>query len=62
MAKEVQRVKLSWWERLYIPTFLNGFKAHSAFFSFKKSKVYEEKNKDNKFDHAELSGGALDRT
>ena len=50
MAKEVQRVKLSWWERLYIPTFLNGFKVTlSHFFSFKKSKVYEEKNKDNKF-------------
>ncbi len=50
MAKEVQRVKLSWWERLYIPTFLNGFKVTLGhFFSFKKSKVYEEKNKDNKF-------------
>ena len=50
MAKEVQRVKLSWWERLYIPTFLNGFEVTLGhFFSFKKSKVYEEKNKDNKF-------------
>ena len=50
MAKEVQRVKLSWWERLYIPTFLNGFKVTlSHFFSFKKSKVYEKKNQDNKF-------------
>ena len=50
MAKVVQRVKLSWLERLYIPALWNGFKVTlSHFFSWKKSKVYEAANKDNKF-------------
>jgi len=50
MAIKVQRVKLSLWERLFIPTLWNGFKVTlSHFLSFKKSKVYEDKNKDNKF-------------
>ena len=50
MAKVVQRVKLSWLERLYIPALWNGFKVTlSHFFSWKKSKVYEEANKDNQF-------------
>ena len=50
MAIKVQRVKLSFWERLFIPTLWNGFKVTlSHFLSFKKSKVYEDKNKDNKF-------------
>jgi NADH-quinone oxidoreductase subunit I len=50
MAIKVQRVKLSLWERLFIPTLWNGFKVTlSHFLSFKKSKVYAEKNKDNKF-------------
>ena len=50
MAKVVQRVKLSWLERLYIPTLWNGFKVTLGhFFSWKKSKVYEEANKDNQF-------------
>ena len=50
MAKVVQRVKLSWLERLYIPASWNGFKVTlSHFFSWKKSKVYEAANKDNQF-------------
>jgi len=50
MAKVVQRVKLSWLERLYIPTLWNGFKVTLGhFFSWKKSKVYEAANKDNQF-------------
>ncbi|MDG2214252.1 MAG: hypothetical protein P8M70_10510, partial [Verrucomicrobiota bacterium] len=50
MAKEVQRVKLSLWERMFFPTLINGFKVTLGhFLSFKKSKVYEEKNKTNKF-------------
>ena len=50
MAKVVQRVKLSWLERLYIPALWNGFKVTLGhFFSWKKSKVYEAANKDNKF-------------
>ena len=50
MAKVVQRVKLSWLERLYIPALWNGFKVTLGhFFSWKKSKVYEEANKDNQF-------------
>ena len=50
MAKVVQRVKLSWLERLYIPALWNGFKVTLRhFFSWKKSKVYEAANKDNKF-------------
>ena len=50
MAKKVQRVKLSLWERMFFPTLMNGLKVTLGhFLSFKKSKVYEEKNKDNKF-------------
>ena len=50
MAKVVQRVKLSWLERLYIPALWNGFKVTLGhFFSWKKSKVYEAANKDNQF-------------
>ena len=50
MAKVVQRVKLSWLERLYIPALWNGFKVTLRhFFSWKKSKVYEAANKDNQF-------------
>ena len=50
MAKVVQRKKLSWLERLYIPALWNGFKVTLGhFFSWKKSVVYGEANKDNKF-------------
>ena len=50
MAKVVQRKKLSWLERLYIPALWNGFKVTLGhFFSWKKSEVYGEANKDNKF-------------
>ncbi len=50
MATVVQRVKLSWLERLYIPALWNGFKVTLGhFFSWKKSKVYEAANKDNQF-------------
>ena len=50
MAKKVQRVKLSLWERMFFPTLINGLKVTLGhFLSFKKSKVYKEKNKDNKF-------------
>ena len=49
MAKKVQRVKLSLWERMFFPTLINGLKVTLGhFLSFKKSKVYKEKNKDNK--------------
>jgi len=50
MAKVVQRKKLTWLERLYIPALWNGFKVTLGhFFSWKKSEVYGEANKDNKF-------------
>ena len=50
MAKKVQRVKLSLWERMFFPTLINGLKVTLGhFLSFKKSKVYEKKNKANKF-------------
>ena len=50
MAKVVKRPKLSLFERLYLPTLWNGLKITLRhFFSSKKSGVYEDKNKDNKF-------------
>ncbi len=50
MAKVVKRPKLSLFERLYLPTLWNGLKVTLRhFFSSKKSGVYEDKNKDNKF-------------
>ena len=50
MAKIVQRPKLSLLERLFLPTLWNGFKVTLGhFLSWKKSSVYEDKNKDNQF-------------
>ena len=50
MAKVVKRPKLSLFERLYLPALWNGFKVTLRhFLSWKKSGVYEDKNKDNKF-------------
>ncbi len=50
MAKIVQRPKLSLLERLFLPALWNGFKVTLRhFLSSKKSGVYEDKNKDNKF-------------
>jgi len=50
MAKIVQRPKLSLLERLFLPTLWNGFKVTLGhFLSWKKSGVYEDKNKDNQF-------------
>ena len=50
MAKVVKRPKLSLFERLYLPTLWNGLKITLRhFFSSKKSGVYEDKNKYNKF-------------
>ena len=50
MAKIVQRPKLSLLERLFLPTLWNGFKVTLGhFLSWKKSGVYENKNKDNQF-------------
>ena len=47
MAKEVQRPKLGWLEKLYLPTLWNGFKVTLRhFFSWKKSEVYAAKNED----------------
>ena len=41
---KVKRAKLSWLERLYIPSILNGFKVTMRhFFSWKRSEVYAEK-------------------
>ena len=41
---KVERAKLTWFERLYIPSILNGFKVTLRhFFSWKRSKVYAEK-------------------
>ena len=43
---KVDRAKLTWWERLYIPSILNGFKVTMRhFFSWKRSKVYGDKQK-----------------
>ena len=50
MAKIVKRPKLSLMERLFLPTLWNGFKVTLGhFLSWKKSSVYEDKNKDNQF-------------
>ena len=41
---KVKRAKLSWLERLYIPSILNGFKVTMRhFFSWKRSEVYADK-------------------
>ena len=41
---KVNRTKLTWWERLYLPTLFNGFKVTLRhFFSRKRSKVYGAK-------------------
>ena len=41
---KVERAKLSWLERLYIPSILNGFKVTMRhFFSWKRSEVYADK-------------------
>ena len=41
---KVKRAKLSWLERLYIPSILNGFKVTMRhFFSWKQSEVYADK-------------------
>ena len=41
---KVKRAKLSWLERLYIPSILNGFKVTMwHFFSWKRSEVYADK-------------------
>ena len=43
---KVDRAKLTWSERLYIPSILNGFKVTMRhFFSWKRSKVYGDKQK-----------------
>jgi len=50
MAKEVQRPKLGWLEKLYLPALWNGFKVTLRhFFSWKKSEVYAEKNEKYNF-------------
>lgn len=50
MAKILPRPKLSLLERLFLPTLWNGFKVTLRhFLSWKKSGVYADKNKDNKF-------------
>ena len=47
---KVERAKLTWFERLYIPSILNGFKVTLRhFFSWKRSKVYAESGADDKF-------------
>ena len=44
---KVERAKLSWLERLYIPSILNGFKVTMRhFFSWKRSGVYADKQSD----------------
>ena len=44
---KVGRAKLSWLERLYIPSILNGFKVTMRhFFSWKRSGVYADKQSD----------------
>lgn len=41
---KVKRAKLSWLERLYIPSILNGFKVTMRhFFSWKRTEVYADK-------------------
>ena len=43
---KVDRAKLTWSERLYIPSIFNGFKVTMRhFFSWKRSKVYGDKQK-----------------
>ena len=43
---KVDRTELTWWERLYLPTLLNGFKVTLRhFFSWKRSGVYGDKQK-----------------
>ena len=43
---KVERKKLNWLERLYVPALLNGFRVTMRhFFSFRKSGVYGEKQK-----------------
>ncbi|HJN90008.1 MAG TPA: NADH-quinone oxidoreductase subunit I [Verrucomicrobiota bacterium] len=44
---KVKRTELTWWERLYLPTLLNGFKVTLRhFFSWKRSGVYGDKQKE----------------
>ena len=44
---KVERAKLSWLERLYIPSILNGFKVTMRhFFSWNRSGVYADKQSD----------------
>ena len=46
---KVDRAKLTWSERLYIPSIFNGFKVTMRhFFSWKRSKVYGDKQKSYK--------------
>ena len=43
---KVNRTELTWWERLYLPTLLNGFRVTLRhFFSWKRSAVYGDKQK-----------------
>ncbi len=43
---KVKRTELTWWERLYLPTLINGFKVTLRhFFSWKRSEVYGDKQK-----------------
>ena len=43
---KVNRTELTWWERLYLPTLLNGFKVTLRhFFSWKRSRGYGDKQK-----------------
>ena len=44
---KVNRTELTWWERLYLPTLLNGFKVTLRhFFSRERSRVYGDKQND----------------
>ena len=44
---KVNRPELTWWERLYLPTLINGLKVTLRhFFSRERSKVYGDKQKD----------------